>query len=268
MLARIALIAAIFYVVLCAYAFIAAEGMIFQPQPSSYRDTAEILKVRTATGDLISALYLPNPSARYILMVSHGNAEDLGDDRDWLELLRQAGYGVFAYDYQGYGTSEGKPTEKAVYLDVVAAYEYLNSQLHVPPERIIIMGRSVGSGPATYLAARRPAAALILQSPFVSAFRVITKVPLLPFDKFRNDREIRTVRCPVLVLHGSADAIIPPWHGKKLFELANAPKKFVLLQGAGHNDVEYAARSAYLAALREFRETLPASPPSLSSGVR
>jgi len=256
MVARIILVIAICYVVMCAYALIAAEGMIFQPQPSSYRDTPEILKVRTASGKLISALYLNNSSARYTLLVSHGNAEDLGDDRDWLELLRQSGFSVFAYDYQGYGTSEGKPTEKAIYSDVLAAYRYLITELHVPPKRIIYMGRSVGSAPATYLAARHPAAGLILQSPFISAFRVVTHVQLLPFDKFRNDHEIRSVRCPVMVLHGSADTIIPPWHGRKLFELAKNPKRFVLLEQAGHNDVELKARQKYVAALKSFRDQL------------
>jgi hypothetical protein len=192
-------------------------------------------------------------------LVSHGNAEDLGDDRDWLELLRRSGFSVFAYDFEGYGTSQGKPTERAIYSDVVAAYDHLTAELHVPPNRIIIMGRSVGSAPATYLAARRPAAGLILQSPFITAFRVLTYVQLLPFDKFRNDREIHSVRCPVLVLHGSADRIIPPWHGRKLFELANEPKRFVLLEKAGHNDVEYSARAAYVKSLQSFAKTLPLS---------
>ncbi len=90
--------------------------------------------------------------------MSHGNAEDLGDDRDWLELLRSTGFGVFAYDYEGYGTSGGKPTEKSVYADELAAYEYLTGSLHVPSNRVVIMGRSVGTGPAIYLAARRPSA--------------------------------------------------------------------------------------------------------------
>src|SRR5260370_14117469 len=153
--------------------------MIFLPHPSSYNDSPEILKLRSTNGSLISALYLPNPSARFTLLVSHGNAEDLGDDRYWLEDLRRAGFSVFAYDYQGYGTSQGKPSEKGAYDDEYAAYDYLIANLKIAPDRIIICGRSVRSGPAVHLAARRPAAGLILQSPVASAFRVLTRIAVL-----------------------------------------------------------------------------------------
>jgi pimeloyl-ACP methyl ester carboxylesterase len=87
----------------------------------------------------------------------------------------------------------------------------------VPPERIILYGYSVGTGPSVYLAARRPVAGLILESPFVSTFRVMTKIPLFPVDKLRNLHEIKRVHCPVLVLHGTRDTIIPFWHGQQVF---------------------------------------------------
>src|SRR5215467_15450253 len=89
--------------------------------------------------------------------------------------------------------------------DELAAYEYLTRELKISSDRIIIYGRSVGSGPAVHLAARMPAAGLILQSPFVSAFRVLTRIPLLPFDKFPNYKEIARVRWPVLIIHGTHD---------------------------------------------------------------
>src|ERR1700716_4207783 len=82
-------------------------SMIFLPHPSSYQDSAEILKVTTASGKKISAIYLPNPGARFTLLVSHGNAEDLGDDRYWLDSLRHAGFSGFAFDSGGYGNSGG-----------------------------------------------------------------------------------------------------------------------------------------------------------------
>src|SRR6478735_2907859 len=128
------------------FALFLSDSMIFLPHPSSYKDSAEILKITTASGKKISAVYLPNPAAKFTLLVSHGNAEDLGDDRYWLDDLRHAGFSVFAYDYEGYGTSEGKPGEKAAYEDATAAYEFLAVDLKTPPDRIIIFGRSVGSG--------------------------------------------------------------------------------------------------------------------------
>lgn len=236
------------------FAVFLSDGMIFLPRPSSYRDSPEIIRIPTANGNRISAVYLPNPAARFTLLVSHGNAEDIGDDREWLQELRRSGFGVFAFDYEGYGTSEGKPSEKAAYQDEAAAYDYLAVNLGTPPDRIVIFGRSVGTGPATYIAARRPAAGLILQSPFVSAFRVLTRVPLLPFDKFPNARNIRHVHCPVLIMHSRRDRVIPFWHGQKIFELANEPKEFFWPTEPDHNEMELVA--GYWAALRRYSVTL------------
>ena len=186
----------ILYIALVAYAYFFSDRLIFQPHPASYRDSAEILKLTTSSGKKISAIYLPNNSARYTLLVSHGNAEDLGDDREWLHDLRREGFSVFAFDYEGYGTSEGKPSERALYDDEFAAYDFLAINLDTPPDRILIYGRSIGGGPAIHLAARRPAAVLVLQSAFVSAFRVFTRVPLLFFDKFPNSRKSATYTVP------------------------------------------------------------------------
>src|SRR5580765_1676907 len=231
-----------------------SDSMIFLPHPSSYQDSAEILKITAASGKKISAIYLPNPAAKFTLLVSHGNAEDLGDDRYWLDNLRHAGFNVFAYDYEGYGTSEGRATEKSVYEDEAAAYEFLAVDLKTPPDRIIIFGRSVGTGPATYIAARRPSAGLILQSPFVSAFRVLTRIPLLPFDKFPNYKNIRHVHVPVLIMHSRADSVIAPWHGQKVFELANEPKQAYWVQSADHNEMDLVP--GYLESLQKFAATL------------
>ncbi len=250
-------IAVTLYIGLAILAFVRSDAMIFLPHPSSYRDGPEILKLASTNGNKISAVYLPNPAARYTLLVSHGNAEDLGDGRDWHEDLHRAGFSVFAFDYQGYGTSQGKPTEQHAYDDENAAYDYLIGQLHIPPERIIICGRSVGTGPAVHLAARKPAAGLILQSPFVSAFRVLTRIPILPFDKFPNAREIRRVHCPVLVIHGTADQVIALWHGKKIYELANEPKQSYWVPGADHNDLEFIAGAHYIESLQKFAASLP-----------
>src|SRR5215468_10578746 len=239
------------YLALLILAFF-SDGLIFLPHPSSYKDGPDTLKLTTRTGKKISALYLINPKAKFTLLVSHGNAEDLGDDRPWLEELQRAGFSILAYDYEGYGTSDGKPSEQAAYDDENAAYDYLIQTLKIAPDRIIIYGRSVGSGPAVHLAARKPTAGLILQSPFVSAFRVLTRIPLLPFDKFPNYKDIRDVHCPVLIIHGDSDSVIPPWHGKRLHDLANEPKKFVSIHGADHNDPEMVAGTSYIEALQQF----------------
>jgi abhydrolase domain-containing protein 17 len=254
------LLLSVLYLSLLLFALFLSDSLIFLPHPSSYADSREILKITTASGKKISAVYLVNPAARFTLLVSHGNAEDLGDDRYWLDNLRHAGFNVFAYDYEGYGTSEGKPTEKAAYEDAAAAYDFLAVDLKTPPDNIIIFGRSVGSGPAAYIAARRPSAGLILQSPFVSAFRVLTRVPLLPFDKFPNYKYIRHVHSPVLIMHSHGDSVIPFWHGRKMFDLANQPKKAFWAENADHNDMELAA--GYQDAIQAFAATLGKTHPA------
>jgi fermentation-respiration switch protein FrsA (DUF1100 family) len=242
------------YAFLCIYGYFFADGLIFKPQPASYEDTRETLKLTTADGVRISAVYLSNRRASYTILFSHGNAEDLGDIRWVLEELRDMGFAVFAYDYRGYGTSQGNPSESGAYRDIDAAYNYLTQQLGAPPAEIIVYGRSVGAGPSVDLASRQPVAGLVLESPFVTAFRVVTRIPIFPFDKFANIDKIKLVRCPVLVTHGMADQVIPFWHGRELFAAANEPKRFFPVGGAGHNDVMEVAGERYAKALREFVE--------------
>jgi hypothetical protein len=227
---------------------------MFQPQAPGYKDSDEIIKLTSSGGAKISAKYLPNPAATYTILFSHGNAEDIGDDEVMLEGIGAAGFAVFAYDFQGYGTSTGKPTERHAYDDAEAAYSYLVNTLHVPPDRIIVFGRSLGGGPATELAVRHPVAGLILESAFTSAFRVMTRVSILPFDRFDNLKKIKKVKCPVLVMHGTRDSVINPMLGKQLYAAAKDPKQFLWVQNAGHNDLAYVASSLYSEALRKFAE--------------
>ena len=180
------------YLIAIIMAAFFSDGMIFQPQQSGYKDQSNVLKLTSSDGAKISATYLPNPQAHLTVLFSHGNAEDIGDVKGLLERIRAAGFAVFAYDYQGYGTSEGRPSEQHAYEDENAAYNFLVQSMHVPASKIIAFGRSVGSGPACDLASHRPVAGLILESAFTSAFRVMTRVRVLPFDKFENLRKIKS----------------------------------------------------------------------------
>ena len=132
------------YTCFALYVYFRADSMIFLPQLASYQDDGSILKLPVSQDETISALYLPNPKSTYILLYIHGNAEDLGDIRPQLERFHRWGYSVFAYDYRGYGTSDGKPSEKRAYQDAETAYQYLTEQLKIPGDRIIVYGRSVG----------------------------------------------------------------------------------------------------------------------------
>jgi fermentation-respiration switch protein FrsA (DUF1100 family) len=244
------------YAGVAAWAWFYSDRMIFLPPPPGYPDTPEVLKVPTKNGEHIAAIYLVNPAATYTLLLSHGNAEDLGSVRPLLSGLANLGFSVFAYDYRGYGLSQGEPSERHVYADIDGAYDYLTGKLGVVPDRIVAYGRSLGAGASVDLAARRPVGGVILESPFLTAFRVMTRVPLFPFDKFRNVDKIGRVRCPLLILHGEADEIVPFWHGRRLFDKAPGRKMFVAIPGAHHNDLMWVAGARYGQALRDFEDLL------------
>jgi fermentation-respiration switch protein FrsA (DUF1100 family) len=249
------------YLALAAIAYLLADRLIFLPPPSSYAPgRLPIVHVATDDGARIAALHLPHPAAAVTLIYSHGNAEDLGHLAEILAAIRDsAGVSVLAFDYRGYGQSTGgPPTTAAATRDLEAVYRYARDELGVPPGRIVLHGRSLGTGPAVELAAREPVAGLIVESGFVSAFRVMTRVPLLPFDRFPNLRHMRDVRAPVLVVHGTRDEVIPFSHGRRLFEAAPEPKQRLWVEGAGHNDLVWEAGGEYWAALREFARVVEA----------
>jgi len=233
--------------------------MIFLPRLSSYQDTDEMLKIPVTNTEEISALYLPNSQATFTLLYIHGNAEDLGDIRPRLEQLQQSGLSVFAYDYRGYGTSEGQPSEHNAYEDAQQAYAYLTKELGVEPHRLLVQGRSLGGGSAVYLAAQYPVAGVILESTFTSTFRVVVPFPILPFDKFANLDRLKQVQAPVLVMHGEADQVIPFQHGRQLFEAASEPKRSLWVAGAGHNNFPQVAGEQYFQTLAEFQRLILAT---------
>jgi len=252
--------AVLVYAAFAAFAWFVSDRLIFHPPMPSYRaGRLPIVMVPTAGGS-IATLYLPNPRATITVLFAHGNAEDLGHDVPWLEELRRAGFAVLAFDYRGYGLSTGGPPSAAgATSDMEAVYHHAVNTLKIPPSRILAYGRSVGSGPATDLAARVPVGGLVLESAFVSAFRVLTRVSLLPFDRFHNLRHIQRVHAPILVIHGTDDEVIPVSHGRRLYEAAGQPKQALWIEGAHHNDVALVAGPRYWATLAAFGRQVAAA---------
>jgi pimeloyl-ACP methyl ester carboxylesterase len=164
---------------------ISVDSILFQPPVESYKDSQEVIKLESEAGIWISALYFPHAKAKRTVLYSHGNAEDLGNIYAMLNQYQKQGYSVFAHDYRGYGSSDGVASEANAYKDVEAAYDYLVNKLSKDPNDIIVHGRSLGSGPSTHLAETRPVGGLILESGFISVFRVVLdNQSIANFDQF------------------------------------------------------------------------------------
>ncbi|HEY8558762.1 MAG TPA: alpha/beta hydrolase [Pyrinomonadaceae bacterium] len=245
------------YFALGVIAYFWADKLIFQPPPAFSSDADSIVKLTAPNGERIASRFYRNETAQYTILFSHGNAEDIFGAHPFFEKLRAAGFNVLAYDYRGYGASDGAPSEQNAYEDAAAAYDYLTNDLQIAPEKIIVHGRSLGAAVSIDLASKKKCGGLVAESAFISAFRVLTRYPIYPFDKFRNLDKIERVKCPVLFIHGRRDALIPFWHAETLFAAANEPKFSFWLDEAGHNDVASAGGNAYFEALKIFAERLP-----------
>jgi len=155
--------------------------------------------------------------------------------------MHRDGFGVFYLNNRGYGGSGGQPTENNNVADAIAAYDYLVER-RVSPEQIVLYGESLGSGQAVRLAAVRPVTAIVLESPLTSTVDVARTtyfwlpLRLLITDQYNNERNIRSVTAPVLVLHGEQDKVVPVEMGRRVYRAANEPKKIDLFPHGGHVD--------------------------------
>ena len=165
---------------------------------------------------------------------------------------------VFIIDYRQYGRSEGKVSEQGTYLDARAALAYLHSRKEINREKIIFFGRSLGSAVAVELALNEKCRALILETPFTSILEMGKKLyPFLPVSlllktKYDSLAKIRNIKVPILVMHGDKDALVPFEHGKRLYDMANEPKEFYTIPGAGHNDTHIVGGDEYFDVIKEF----------------
>jgi fermentation-respiration switch protein FrsA (DUF1100 family) len=200
------------------------------------------------------------------LLICHGNAGNLSEFGRPAHYagLRQLGLNLLAFDYRGYGESEGTPTEAGLYRDAQAAYRYLREELAVSPERIILFGHSLGSAVAVDLASRVPAAGLILEGALTSVVeRGQELYPFIPVrwiagSRFASIEKIASVAAPKLFLHAAGDEVIPLAHGRRLYQAAPPPKTFVELRG-GHGDAFDLDSANYFGSIQRFLSSLPAS---------
>lgn len=264
----------------------AAKFAFFPPNPPSYklitdnatgllvldcfprRENIEVLRLPTRRGTEIVAVYIRHPMATSTLLYSHGNAADIGQMYElFVELSVHLRVNLFGYDYSGYGQSSGKPSEQNTYADIEAAYKCLEENYGTKQGDIILYGQSVGSGPTLDLAARLPKLrAVVLHSPILSGLRVMYPVKRTYwFDIYKNIDKIPLVKCPVLVIHGTADEVVDCSHGKQLWQMCQEKYEPLWLKGGNHCDLELYPE--YLRHLKKFILSVEKSP-SRKNGSR
>ncbi len=214
------------------------NSIMFHPEfcRGGYRETTAGYVDIGTNGVKIAAVVRGPERGKKAILRCHGNAENMMQTLWAIGELCGDGYTVSSVDYPGYGLSDGSPDEEGCYRNVHRLYDWLVEKRGFKPEDIIVDGFSVGTGPAVELAATKPVGGLILEAPFLSAPRVVTKVRILPVDPFPNLKRIGDVKCPVLFFHGTDDRVIPYEQGRELFGLAREPKRFVSIDGGDHNN--------------------------------
>jgi fermentation-respiration switch protein FrsA (DUF1100 family) len=232
--------------------------------PEAYGLQAEEVWIVASDGVRLNAWFFAHPSSSKVLLIFHGNAENIGTGLGRTNVLSSLGLNILAPDYRGYGKSEGSPDEAGVYRDAEAAYRYLIDARGFQPRDIIVHGVSLGGAVAIDLASRFECGGLIAESTFTSARAMARHTFLIPLyayvpqSRFDSIAKISKVKAPVLVMHGTRDELIPFAMGEQLSHAAPEPKSFVAVEGAGHNDLLFIGGDKYVASLQGFVGSLAA----------
>jgi uncharacterized protein len=235
-----------FYLAMVGLMYAKQDELTFDPDPlrispaSVNVANADVVEIRTADGERLAAWYTPAKAGMPVILFLHGKGGNIGHRPRRYRFFTAQGFGVLFVDYRGYGGSTGTPSEQGLLADAEAAYTWLMAK-GIAPQRLAVIGESLGTGIAVKLAARRPIAALALEAPYSSLSDIAAdRYWWLPARLLINNpidaaADIGKINSPLLVQHGDADQTVPIAYGRKLFDRANMPKVFVTIPGADHS---------------------------------
>lgn len=262
---------AVGYIVLCALIYVMQERLIFYPErdPPGTRYTFDVPADELfipVDGAQLHALLFRAQVPQGVILYLHGNAGSL---RSWgmvAPAFVDRGYDLLMVDYRGYGQSTGHiASEAQIHADMAAMYAWLS--VRYPEEQIVLYGRSLGSGLAARLAAEQRPQLLILESPYFSLEAIARRQfafipPVLLKYPLRTYQWIGQVRCPVVIVHGTNDTVVPFADGELLATAVTAPLAFIPIEDGAHNDLSrFPAYQAVIDhALREPMSLFPLSP--------
>ena len=233
--------------------------------PEAVRDAAELgLEIEDRWFSASDAVqlhgwWIPRRRALGTVLYCHGSSGSLGHQVGLLAVLRRLRVNLFAFDYRGYGRSQGEPSETGLFRDARAAWDHLVDKLAVPPREILLFGHSLGGAVAIDCALDRPAAGLVVESSFTQVRDMARAshpgwpLHLVARNQFRSIHKVGRLSMPKLFIHGGADERVPAELGRRLYEAAAEPRELYLVPGAGHNDVHELGGVRYLRRLARFR---------------
>lgn len=228
------------------------EKMIFHPQPVDPQASEQLAPlafelpvIDSESKDAITLrgwLQLDNPSTSHPLIIYYGgNGEEVSWNAWLFENLATKSF--LLVNYRGFGDSDGKPGEQALYSDALAIYDHIVERHQVDPAHIVLMGRSLGSGVATWVARQRSVSKLVLVTPFDSLTEVAKKhVPWLPVNwllkhRFESIERAPQIKQPALAILAGRDEVVPAEHGRRLMAAWGGPHQIETIDNAGHNDI-------------------------------
>ena len=256
------------YVVVVLAFWITQERLIYFPGPRPGRPPAS--RIAELSEEWIDAsdgvrlhAWLVRPRANGAvsgaILVCHGNAGNIELRLPLAEAFAGMGLATLLFDYRGYGASTGKPSEKGTYLDAEAAFDRLRCEPGIPAERIAAWGESLGGAIAIELGLRRKLAAVVVEDTFTSMAEVGADLyPWLPVRLLLRARydsigKVGRLECPILVIHSPEDDVVPFDEGRRLFEAAREPKRF-LSTGGLHEETGFLTDEKWRAEVRGFLE--------------
>lgn len=246
--------------------YVLQERFLYQPAnqiemtPADLGIYYEDVYFNTSDGVRLNGWYVPYPGSNRTVLFCHGNAGNMGSRTELVGMLGRMELNVFVFDYRGFGSSGGEPSEEGTYRDAEAALDYLVSEKNCSYGNVIIYGFSMGGAVGIHLAAEHEPALLILEGTFTSyedVARVLLRRTLLPipvtlltrFD-YPAGETVRKIKCPVLVIHSRDDELVPFTQGEEVYRNANEPKEFLEITGS-HNE-GYVGSVEYMSGVEGF----------------
>ena len=261
------------YAAVVGLAFAFQDQLLFQPSsrlvatPDEAGMPYEKVHLDTDDGETLHGWWIPASGAPRetgpedvagpTLLFFHGNAGNISGRLESVRQFHDLGLNVLIVDYRGYGQSTGTPSEEGIYRDAEACWQYLTKAKGLEPQEIVVFGRSMGGGPATWLAERTTPGALILESVFTNVPDVgahhysFLPVRAMATNQFDNEARVAAIDAPLLLIHSRDDRVVPFELGRRVYEAASAPKQFLEIEG-GHNDGFLVSAETYLRTIDDF----------------